>query len=657
MPTALFTARALIEEPAGDADVLVGAWEVSEDLGSAARGFSLTAGQLGQLQVGNHVAIVAGYDADRVTLMRGRVSTTDATTTPNGTQFSVAGEDAFVVEILRTPVTFVWEAQPPGVLPRAHTIVREAAAQVGVTVGALAFPDYPLYTSYVAHQRRLLDIVQDLAEPWNLFAAIQHVPIIREGVLSVLRVEWANPPATGYVVPRSRHGQQQVGQQAYDDEPRLTGVIGLEVHGAAYPQPRVNLGVERRYNYVNRRVDRELLESVAGTYGDFVWMEIYTLEEREGGKVTRTEEQHYQTTLDAETGVPSSTNLVKRIETTYDYYLPLQAIQEVVAFPVSSDALRDALLWATVETREELDDVTQVFGPAQRTFKQYFYNDDGEQIAEQESVQEFDTDAGQWRPAKVVVRTHSQTTSSTVRTQISSYIVEPDNNNALTTDFVDSQQVGGQLPTANSQFSRDEVSSVQVQVPALAVINGVPTEQARSSNTWVYENPHLGPAEAQQVYDLAVQEQARQLTPVRWETVSFESTLDPNLWVGQPIQLEVADGAFESYWVQSVRHRFDVNGARTTGVGRRLTQDTVLDPTVVTVVAPSNLIATVISTTQIDLTWTDNATNETSYRVEQSLNQVTWTEIATLPPNSSSYSVTGLTPGTTYYFRVRAFAL
>ena len=72
--------------------------------------------------------------------------------------------------------------------------------------------------------------------------------------------------------------------------------------------------------------------------------------------------------------------------------------------------------------------------------------------------------------------------------------------------------------------------------------------------------------------------------------------------------------------------------------------------------APSNLAATTISLSSIGLTWTDNATNETAYKVESATAAAgPWTEIAgTLAAGTTSYSAAGLSTSTTYYFRVRA---
>jgi len=73
--------------------------------------------------------------------------------------------------------------------------------------------------------------------------------------------------------------------------------------------------------------------------------------------------------------------------------------------------------------------------------------------------------------------------------------------------------------------------------------------------------------------------------------------------------------------------------------------------------APSNLTATPVSKTQINLTWKDNSTNETGFRIERSPNQLTWTQIASVGPNATTYANTGLTCGSAYFYRVRAYNL
>ena len=75
-----------------------------------------------------------------------------------------------------------------------------------------------------------------------------------------------------------------------------------------------------------------------------------------------------------------------------------------------------------------------------------------------------------------------------------------------------------------------------------------------------------------------------------------------------------------------------------------------------TLAAPTALSATVASASQINLSWTDNTTYETNYSVERSPNgSKSWTVIATLGANVTTYTNTGLAVGTTYYYRVRAY--
>jgi CSLREA domain-containing protein len=74
-----------------------------------------------------------------------------------------------------------------------------------------------------------------------------------------------------------------------------------------------------------------------------------------------------------------------------------------------------------------------------------------------------------------------------------------------------------------------------------------------------------------------------------------------------------------------------------------------------TVPVPTNLTATAASYQAINLSWLDNASDETNYRVERSLNGTDWTEITTLAANAVAHSDSGLTCDTTYWYRVRAY--
>jgi uncharacterized delta-60 repeat protein len=72
--------------------------------------------------------------------------------------------------------------------------------------------------------------------------------------------------------------------------------------------------------------------------------------------------------------------------------------------------------------------------------------------------------------------------------------------------------------------------------------------------------------------------------------------------------------------------------------------------------APSNLSATAISSSQINLSWTDNSNNETGFKIERKLGTGgTFSQIATVGINNMTYANTGLTPGTEYCYQVRAY--
>lgn len=70
---------------------------------------------------------------------------------------------------------------------------------------------------------------------------------------------------------------------------------------------------------------------------------------------------------------------------------------------------------------------------------------------------------------------------------------------------------------------------------------------------------------------------------------------------------------------------------------------------------PSNLTANPVSATQINLLWQDNSNNEIGFKIERSPNEISWTQIATIGAGINTYANIGLTSGTTYFYRVRAY--
>src|SRR5206468_12028009 len=70
--------------------------------------------------------------------------------------------------------------------------------------------------------------------------------------------------------------------------------------------------------------------------------------------------------------------------------------------------------------------------------------------------------------------------------------------------------------------------------------------------------------------------------------------------------------------------------------------------------SPSSLTATAISSSQIKLTWTDRSSIELGFKIDRALSSTgPWTiNIATVGPNVTVYTDSGLNPATKYYYRV-----
>jgi predicted phosphodiesterase len=70
---------------------------------------------------------------------------------------------------------------------------------------------------------------------------------------------------------------------------------------------------------------------------------------------------------------------------------------------------------------------------------------------------------------------------------------------------------------------------------------------------------------------------------------------------------------------------------------------------------PSNLTATAVSRSQIDLSWVDNSTDENGFKIERSPDGISFTLLTTVGPNVTTYSDTNLPSSTRYYYSVYAY--
>ena len=72
--------------------------------------------------------------------------------------------------------------------------------------------------------------------------------------------------------------------------------------------------------------------------------------------------------------------------------------------------------------------------------------------------------------------------------------------------------------------------------------------------------------------------------------------------------------------------------------------------------APSNLAATALSSSQVQLTWTRNSTNEAGFYIERSTDNSTFTQVGLADAGATAFIDTNaVQPDTTYYYRIRAF--
>jgi subtilase family serine protease len=100
---------------------------------------------------------------------------------------------------------------------------------------------------------------------------------------------------------------------------------------------------------------------------------------------------------------------------------------------------------------------------------------------------------------------------------------------------------------------------------------------------------------------------------------------------------------------------YDQVTGRGTPIANLLAQALAGSPTTTTVAAPSSLTAQAVSTTQVNLNWTDDAANATSNIIQRSSDGgSTWATLATVGGSATSYSDASAAAGATYSYRVYA---
>ena len=91
-------------------------------------------------------------------------------------------------------------------------------------------------------------------------------------------------------------------------------------------------------------------------------------------------------------------------------------------------------------------------------------------------------------------------------------------------------------------------------------------------------------------------------------------------------------------------------------MGGRINANNSINPPPTAPDAPGSLGAEAVSASGIDVQWTDNASDESGFKIERAtLSEGVYRHIMTVGPNVESYDDMGLGEYTTYYYKVRAF--
>jgi endonuclease/exonuclease/phosphatase family metal-dependent hydrolase len=106
----------------------------------------------------------------------------------------------------------------------------------------------------------------------------------------------------------------------------------------------------------------------------------------------------------------------------------------------------------------------------------------------------------------------------------------------------------------------------------------------------------------------------------------------------------------------STTYFYRVKARNASGDSTYLTEQSASTPAAGAPSAPTNLILTGVSATQVDLSWTDTSATETGFKVERKTGAGgTYAEIVDLGANVTSYSDTAVTGGNSYFYRVKAY--
>lgn len=577
--------RARIDEPTTIADAVVESWDLEDSLGTYSKGLTLHARSLDGFAIGGELTLHVGYDETRVRLGKFVIDDISQATLPKEESFEISCRDVGALELDSILVTKTWQVQFPRTsvdLPsvKAFQILQEAAIAAQVTLGVIEIPDYPLYGNFVAHQQSFIQIAQALIEPWNLFPHEQYYIQVREGIVSILRRDFTTIPGNGYVIPRSHMKSLTRKRTRYLQSPRLTAFTDFVVKGVSVTLSILEeIGPQTRIEYFRQVTESDTEGLSPGSAGStatnrsWVLMETTSVETTYNDKVLTRQESNYATVVNIGSG-EGSTRLVGRNTDTYLYFEP--------AGPLGLDSIQTASVGPSplalplqVNAVSEGFDDTGVFREKFRNQTDYLYDQSNQLAVEYHSNQEFDTATNTWKLASLDQRTHSQTTGGSVRIHRSSFTID---NTDISLDAVDRQQVGGSRPNPTNVAGRSNVLVFQAIAPSPQIVVDAPgfpgshvVDPGGVVFLWSYENGLLGQSECETIRNNALAEKNLQSGGYHWDEVSFVSILNPFLYSGQVLRIEVTQGVYVDYWAESVGDTFETNQALTKVTAKRLT--------------------------------------------------------------------------------------
>jgi hypothetical protein len=138
------------------------------------------------------------------------------------------------------------------------------------------------------------------------------------------------------------------------------------------------------------------------------------------------------------------------------------------------------------------------------------------------------------------------------------------------------------------------------------------------------------------------------------QTVVSGTPTSTNHWIEGTKTVTVSDGKLTVTTAGGSNNKInfiDVTQSSTSTSGGTTSSSTLTIPPA----APTSLTLSSPSSTSIKLTWKDNSTRETGYKIYRSTDGSNFSQVATVGASVTTYTNTGLTSGKKYYYKVTAY--